>query len=332
MSKPTRLSCEIDFTKDGKHVGYVRLPHSSNISAYGWLGIPIAQIKNGPGPTVLLMGGNHGDEYEGQIALARLIRELQPADIRGRVIVMPMANFPAAMAGARTSPLDSGNLNRMFPGDADGTPTQMIAHYIDSVLLPLCQGFVDLHSGGRTLHYLPSALITADPGAAPDPASLAALKAFGAPIGYVTATGDSRTSMAACQRHGVIGMGTELGGTGQVTPETIRIAASGIANMLAHFGVTEPKPASAQPASRIMRVEGYDYYVYASTRGWFEPYFDLGDSVAKGQQAGLIHFLDEPLREPVPVAFDHHGVVICRRPPVPVERGDCIAHLATDLA
>ena len=54
----------------------------------------------------------------------------------GRIIVVPMANFPAAKAGLRTSPIDELNLNRVFPGDPDGTPTQALAHYIDSVLLP----------------------------------------------------------------------------------------------------------------------------------------------------------------------------------------------------
>lgn len=328
MTKPTRLTTEIDFAKDGKQVGYVRIPYSSNVSAYGWLGVPIAQVKNGSGPTVLLMGGNHGDEYEGQIGLAKLIRKLQPKDIRGRVIVLPMTNFPAAMAGHRVSPLDALNLNRTFPGDADGTPTEMIAHYVETVLLPMCNGVLDLHSGGRTLHYLASALIIGDP-KKPDQKAVAALKAFGAPIGYITLAGDSRTSLAACARAGVTAVGTELGGTGQVTAETIRVAEAGIANMLAHYGVTE-KPASA-PGTRLMGVVGTGDYLYSPTRGWFEPHFDLGDTVRQGQVAGQVHFLDEPLREPVTLHFEADGLVICRRPPVPVERGDCIAHLAADV-
>jgi predicted deacylase len=58
------------------------------------------------------MAGNHGDEYEGQVALSKLIRSLEPAEVSGRIIILPSANFPAAMAGMRTSPLDAGNLNR----------------------------------------------------------------------------------------------------------------------------------------------------------------------------------------------------------------------------
>ena len=70
--------------------------------------------------------------------LGKLIRALEPADVRGRIIILPSANFPAAMAGMRTSPLDEGNLNRSFPGDPYGGPTAQIADYIESVLLPQC--------------------------------------------------------------------------------------------------------------------------------------------------------------------------------------------------
>ena len=77
-----------------------------------------------------MLAGVHGDEYEGQIALGNLSRELEPSDIRGRLIILPAVNTPAAKAGMRTSPADDGNLNRAFPGSATGTPTEMIAHYI----------------------------------------------------------------------------------------------------------------------------------------------------------------------------------------------------------
>ena len=66
------ISSEIDYEADGKQAGYLRLPHSVHRSAYGWIPIPIVQIKNGEGPTLLLMAGNHGDEYEGQVAVTRL--------------------------------------------------------------------------------------------------------------------------------------------------------------------------------------------------------------------------------------------------------------------
>ncbi|MBM3481534.1 MAG: hypothetical protein FJX69_20380, partial [Alphaproteobacteria bacterium] len=125
--KKSLIWTEVDYEREGKQVGYLHLPHSVTRSAYGTIAIPVAVIRNGEGPTVFLMAGNHGDEYEGQIVLAKLIRELEPRHIKGRVIVMPAANLPAAMDGARVSPIDGGNLNRAFPGDAEGTPTFQIS-------------------------------------------------------------------------------------------------------------------------------------------------------------------------------------------------------------
>src|SRR4051812_46951152 len=157
----SRISTDVDFDKDGKQVGYLRLPHSVHRSAYGHLAMPIAVIKNGKGPTLLTMSGNHGDEYEGQVANTKLIRRLEARNIKGRVIVLPAANFPAAMAGMRTSPIDEANLNRVFPGDRDGTPTMMIAHFIETVLFQMADVVLDIHSGGSSLLYLPSALVHA---------------------------------------------------------------------------------------------------------------------------------------------------------------------------
>jgi predicted deacylase len=124
----SRLTAEIDFNRNGKQHGFIRLPYSVHRSAYGWIPIPVACVKNGAGPRILLMAGNHGDEYEGQVALGKLIRDLEPDEVSGRIIILPSANFPAAMAGMRTSPLDGGNLNRSFPGDPYGGPTEQRRH------------------------------------------------------------------------------------------------------------------------------------------------------------------------------------------------------------
>ena len=118
--------------------------------------MPIVSIRNGNHPSSLVMAGNHGDEYEGQVTLSRLARSLEADDISGHLVLFPMSNYPAARPGRRTSPIDEGNLNRNFPGDLRGTITQMIAHMIEEELLPEVHLLVDLHSGGSSLMYLPS--------------------------------------------------------------------------------------------------------------------------------------------------------------------------------
>ena len=198
-SKISPLRADIDLDAPGKRVGHVRLMYSSHESAYGWIPIPIAVIKGGEGPSVLLTAGNHGDEYEGQIALLKLIRELQPEQVRGRVIILPRMNLPAAAAGRRTSPIDDGNLNRSFPGNPDGTVTQQIAYYVEHVLLPGCDYAFDFHSGGSSLTYIPSALAPRHDDAERMKKVVGLLKAFGAPVSYVSGApqGGGRTFTSA---------------------------------------------------------------------------------------------------------------------------------------
>ena len=146
---------EVDYDKAGKQIGHLYLPYSVTRSAYGNIALPVAIIANGKGPTVFLQAGTHGDEYEGQIALCKLVRELDAATVNGRIIVMTATNLPAALAGARVSPLDGGNLNRAYPGDPEAGPTKAIAHYVDSVIFPMTDYHLDLHSGGSSLDYQP---------------------------------------------------------------------------------------------------------------------------------------------------------------------------------
>ncbi len=101
--------------KAGKPV-FCGYPISVHRSAFGWIPVPIVMISNGDGPTALLISGNHGGEYEGQIALSKFCRKLQVEDIRGRLIILTMTNYPAAKTGTRSSPIDGGNLNRTFTG------------------------------------------------------------------------------------------------------------------------------------------------------------------------------------------------------------------------
>ena len=184
-TRRSRLVPEVDFDRDGVQHGFVRLFHSTHASAYGFIPIPIVVAKNGEGPTALFVSGNHGDEYEGQVALCELARTLRAEDIKGRVIILPMANYPAALAGRRVSPIDDANLNRIFPGDPDGSVTQQIAWFITHELIPRADLVCDLHSGGSSLMYAPCALMTRFADEARTAKLKEALLAFGAPLAYM---------------------------------------------------------------------------------------------------------------------------------------------------
>lgn len=333
FSAMSRLSADIDLMGEGKAMGFVRVPHSVHRSAYGWIPIPIVRIKNGDGPNVLMQAGNHGDEWEGQIGLGNLIRALRPEDITGRLVILPSANFPAAMEGRRTSPIDEGNLNRSFPGDADGTITQQIAYFIEHNLLPGFDYSFDFHSGGSSLTYIPSALAPKHEDATQMKTVIGMLKAFGAPVSYLASVpqGGGKTFTSASYRQGVISMGTELGGGGLVTPASLKVAEDGMRRVLKHIGLLQTG-VPAPTTTRLTEIGGDDYYVYATDSGLFEPLVDLGAEVKAGQPAARIHFHHTPWREPEVVPFKRDGLVLCKRVPARCERGDCLFHLATDVA
>ena len=331
------LQPEVDFNKDGVQHGFVRLFHSVHRSAYGFIPIPIVVIRNGPGKTALFVSGNHGDEYEGQVAISNLAKSLKPEHIRGRVILLPMANFPAGMAGLRTSPIDDGNLNRSFPGKVDGTVTQQIAYWIEHELLPLADIVCDLHSGGSSLMYVPTVLAKRSDIPGRFQAQMAALHAFGAPLAYIVGgnnngTGTDNTLSGGAERQGPLALGTELAGSGTVTPEALRIVETGLNNILVHMGIlpADRRIATAGP-TRIVEVGGADYFIYAPEAGVFEPVAALGEEVVAGQLAGRIHMPETPWAPAVELRFARDGVVLCKRIPGRSLRGDCLFHLGSDI-
>lgn len=323
----------VDFEQEGKQVGWLRVPHSVTRSAYGTLAIPIAVIQNGPGPQILLSAGNHGDEYEGQIVLTRLIQNLLPEEICGRIIIIPALNLPAALAGTRVSPLDEGNLNRVFPGQPDGGPTWKIADYVEHHLLPMVDVVADFHGGGASLDYRPhvSTHFLADASSEHKRKSIEAVQALGVPHAMVFERKPNGGGMPdAAARQGVISIGGEYGGMGNVSRKGVALVQKAVTRLLAYFGAQGELPADF-PKPEMIHVFGPQAYIYAPEPGVFEPATELGDHVRSGDLCGHVLFPDNPVRTPIPVLFEAEGDVVCKRHPGRVERGDCVAHLAALL-
>ena len=215
------ITTSVDFDKDGVQHGFLRLPHSSDASAWGTVMIPITVAKGGVGPTVLLTGGNHGDEFEGPVALFDLAARIATVELSGRVIVIPAMNYPAFRAAKRTSPLDGGNLNRAFPGDPGGNPTQKIADYFQRTLLPMADYVVDLHSGGKSLDFAPLCAAHVLDDKDQQARCVAAMSAFNAPYSLMLLEPDAiGTYDSAAETMGKTFITTELGGVYLFIPGT----------------------------------------------------------------------------------------------------------------
>ncbi len=330
MSEDTLIFSEIDLNQDGKQQGYLRVPHSVHRSAYGWLPVPIVSIKNGHGPTALLMGGNHGDEYEGQVALSNLSRSLEAKDIKGQLIILPAANTPAAQAGLRTSPIDEGNLNRSFLGIANGPPTQMIAHYIESVLLAHADYLFDIHSGGSSLLYQPTLLAPQATNQTLRTKQMALIKSLGFPKALIYPEQlDGTYSSSAAGRQGVIALTAEIAGAGSVDAPALSFLETVLSRYLYHIDITPQLTAPApKAATALLHSPSEEYCIYARDDGVFEPLADIGHEISKDQLVGRIHKPTQPWQPPLDITSPVQAQVICKRVPARVQCGDCLYELA----
>ena len=126
---------------------------------------------------MLVLAGNHGDEYEGQVAALRLIQELEPGQVSGRVTIIPVLSTAASKANTRMWP--SGvNFNRSFPGSPDGPPNEQLADYLTRFLFPPADVVIDMHSGGRTAWFIPCSHMHVVDDAAQRRAMLAGMQAW----------------------------------------------------------------------------------------------------------------------------------------------------------
>ncbi|HYC14525.1 MAG TPA: N(2)-acetyl-L-2,4-diaminobutanoate deacetylase DoeB [Stellaceae bacterium] len=328
LSSP--IAATVDFERDGVQHGFLRLPHSRDDSAWGSVMIPIAVVKNGSGPTALLTGGNHGDEYEGPVALFDLARSLTAEEVRGRVIMLPAMNYPAFRAGRRTSPIDGGNLNRSFPGRPDGTITEKIADYVARTLLPMADLVLDIHSGGKTLDFLPYAAAHVLPDKAQEQHCFAAVEAFSAPYSLRMLEIDARGLLdTTAEEMGKVFLTTELGGGGTARAETVAIARRGVRNVLRHAGILRGE--IERRPTRWFDMPSGDCFVFSEEAGLIEACADLGAAVRAGEVIARVYPIGRTGLAPWEYRSRLDGVLVGRHFPGLIQAGDCMAVIGTVL-
>lgn len=329
--RPSPITTAVDFDKDGIQHNFLKLPYSRDDSARGAVMIPIAVVKRGKGPTALLTGANHGDEYEGPIALFNLAGELDPAQVSGRIVIVPAMNYPAFRAGTRASPIDKGNMNRVFPGRPDGTVTEKIADYFQRHLLPMADYVLDIHSGGKTLQFVPFAAAHLLPDKAQQAKCVAAMQAFNVPYGMMLRELDSVGMYdSAAEEMGKIFLSTELGGGGGATAVTVDIARRGVRSLLMHAGILAGA-ADRRPSIDLDMPSG-DCYVGSESAGLLEMRIDLGAAVRKGDTIARVHGYDRTGVIPVEYRAKLDGILAGRHFPGLVQSGDTIAVIAVPVS
>lgn len=334
--QPPSVSSSIDLTAPGKQIGHLSYPKITNNGGWAYDLVPIASIANGEGPTVLISGGNHGNEYEGQIACLRLIDEIEADQVTGRLIVIPVISRDAAWAGTRLWP--SGvNFNRSFPGRPDGPPNEQLADYFTRVLFPMADVVIDLHSGGNAFWFLPCSHMHVVDNPAQRAAMLDGMLAWNSDYHflYIDVNGNGLLPVEA-ENQGKIVITTELGGGGRVPAFVHRLAWTGLTNVLRHLGAltgtVETRASLGLEPPVIIDGRNPENYVTTDEPGFWEVLLEPGDHVKAGDPVGRLWFPERPDRSPRVFTAPLDGILTVVRATTPTLAGDSIFVLGQQIA
>lgn len=331
---PSDISVEIDFDASGKQFGRVVFRLEAPWNDRREIVLPACVIANGEGPTVSLWGGNHGNEYEGPVVLNQLARELDPAAIQGRLIILPTINPPAIFARTRLSGADGKNMNRIWPGDPEGSISDRIVAWLDRNILPVTDVLMDQHTGGDNMDLILMSMCHHSDDEDMRARIRAAQLAYNAPMSVELKLGAGRATAAGrAHDRGILVVGSESGGGGSVTPATLDSCYHGIRNVLAHLEMlpAPPAPGRPRPVTRFTRKWGHEGELPADRDGMFIPFHNLWDEVEAGQPAGQIIAFDAPLAAPETVRFTASGIIAGRRARSGIETGDTLYWIVRDI-
>lgn len=269
------------------------------------------------GPTVVMTGAVHGDEYEGPAAIHRFFNELDHTAFSGRVIGLPIVNLPAWRARSRISPLDGIDLNRVFPRPPAHhvtSPSYVLAEAIFTTFIQPCDVLIDLHSGGAKLVHLP--MVGWYTG---DKLAEHLARCFDPDV-YPWLIPDL-AGVLSCEarRAGKVALGVEWGGGARLDNLGVAVYTAGLRRVLTLLMGNENECVTD---SRPPLVGSYQL---VDAAGLFVSSVVLGDRVAVGDPLGIIY---DPLGQVVTtVRAAWSGIVAALAHNALLEAGDRIAYI-----
>jgi predicted deacylase len=327
----------IDFDRPGKHHYQVAF-HLDGTWGYSLVPLTVINGRAGKNPNgVLCFGGTHGNEYEGQIAVKRLASDLDPERMTGRVVLMPQLSESACVANTRVSPLDGVNMNRAFPGNARGTISSRIAHFVKSRIFPLGRVVLDIHSGGKegafpictSFHPIPEARQRAE--------IAQVCRLFDTPFVFIYAsTMASGLLTDEAETEGKITIGGEFGAGETSSRLGIRHAYEGIRNVLRHYGLLEGAVEPVRPAGApdpiLVRADRLERYVPCPRDGVWEAVAEPGERVGEGQLIGRLHDFSDHSGPPLDIRATGGGRIAMMHLSARPLKGQTLYVLAEELS
>lgn len=338
MSTPTIDPAGIDFERPGTH-HYKAAFHLDG--SWGYSLVPITVI-NGVRPSttpptgVAVFAGTHGNEYEGQIAVKRLCRDLDPEQMSGRVILMPQLSERACAAHTRSAPDDGVNMNRAFPGDAKGTLSRRIAHFVKHRVFPHAGIVLDLHAGGREASFPICTSLHPMDDPAREAAAIAVARLFDTPFVYLYARSMASGLLTDEAEHeGRIAIGGEFGFGEGASVRGVAHAYEGVRNVLRHAGVLDGDIVRIDPTRctppRVVQAPDLADYVPCPADGLWEALVVPGQDVRAGELIGRLHQFEDHASEPIPIVAHRDGVVIALHFGAACRRGVTLHVIAQDV-
>ena len=245
-----------------------------------------ACVGAAPGPTFLLTAGIHAAEYTGVLAAMRLAQRLDPSQVAGTIVVVPLLNRPGFYERSiYVNPKDGQNMNRVFPGRPDGTWSERFAYHLLDDLVVGCEYLVDMHAGDLIEDLEPFVVYQATGAPDVDRASRQMADAYG--LGWVSLgrpTGERPGLLyASAAERGVPAITPESGRCGLVEEDAIQRHVEGMLNVWRTLGVLRDAPArKPDPPRTLRRFE----WLRAEQEGIFLCRVRVNDEVQSGQVLG----------------------------------------------
>jgi len=285
--------------------------------------LPIVVIHGAmPGPRVAVTAGIHGAEYVSIAALREVAMDLDPARVRGSLVAVLTAN-PAAFAARAiyVNPMDGTNLNRVFPGKADGSPTERLARWITDHVIGGSDAFVDMHCGDMNEALVSFTGIEETGDADVDARSRRLADAYG--LRYLLIGPSPGTTTTAAASMGIPAVLAEVGGLGRWPADDVALHAAGIRRLFRAAGLIEEAPEEPRNETEVLRTEAW---MRATTTGYWHPGVVVGARIAKGSVVGEVRDAFGGVLEQPVAPLD--GVVIFLVTSLAMNEGDPLLALA----
>jgi uncharacterized protein len=287
------------------------------------LQVPVVIVHGSrPGPRLAATAGIHGAEYVSIAALREVALGLDPAAVRGSLVAVLTAS-PAAFA-ARTiyvNPLDGLNLNRQFPGDPEGSPTQRLAHWLTTHVIAGSDAFVDMHCGDMNEALVSFTGIEDTGDAAVDARSRALAEAYG--LRYLLIGPSPGTTTTAAAALGIPAVLGEVGGQGRWPVDDVALHAAGFRRVMRAAGLIDDAPADPAYRTELLPTEAW---MRATRSGYWHPAVGVGERVAAGTVVGEVQDAFGAVLERPAAPMD--GVVIFLVSSLAMNEGDPLLALA----